>query len=88
MSLRASGNLDATKGVKNMTSTSLSRATKYRKTMQSTSGTTLSGEAALSFLIELKLSKSGYIGLRTRSKENNCKLNPPYRKILQAKREH
>lgn len=54
--------------------------------MQSTSETILSGEAALSLLVEQKLSKCEYMGLRTVSKENNCNLYPPYRTVLQAKR--
>jgi len=87
MSLRASGNLDASKVVKDVTSTSPSRATKYRKAMKSTSETRLSGEAALLLLIEQKLSKSQYTGLRAMSLENNCNLYPPYKTILQTKRE-
>ncbi|CAL1672299.1 unnamed protein product [Lasius platythorax] len=85
MSLRSAGQLDASKIVKEATLTSPLRASRYRKAFQSTTENTLSEDAALSVLVEFKLSKSQYQGLRSVSKENHCKLYPPYKKVTQAK---
>jgi hypothetical protein len=85
MSLRSAGQLDASKVLKEATLTSPSRASQYRKAFQSPTESTLSEDAALSVLVEYKLSKSQYQGLRSTSKENHCKLYPPYKKVIQAK---
>lgn len=60
ISLRVSENSDASNVVKDVTSASPSRATKYRKAMHSTFETIFIGEAALSLLVEQKLSESVY----------------------------
>ncbi|KYN10861.1 hypothetical protein ALC57_16988 [Trachymyrmex cornetzi] len=85
MSLRSVGQLDASKVMKEATSTSPLRAFKYRKAFHSIRESTLSTEVALSILVEYKLSKSQYQGLRSVSKENHCQLYPPYKKIVEAK---
>jgi len=85
MSLRAFGKLDAAKIVKDVTLGSPSKAKKYRR-LEFTPESILSGDSALSLVIEQKLSKSQYQGLRTISKENNCNLYPPYKEVLEAKR--
>lgn len=61
------------------------RAFRYRKAFQSKTENILSEDVALFVLIDLKLSKSQYQGLRLVSKENHCKLYPPYKKMAQAK---
>jgi len=86
MSLRASGKLDAAKIVKDVTLGSPSKAEKYRRSLEFTPESILSGDSALSLVIEQKLSKIQYQGLRTISKENNCNLYPPYKEVLEAKR--
>lgn len=87
MSLRHSGQLDAAKVVKDVTSKSPTRASKYRKSIEKVSEKTLSKEAALSLFVEQKLTKSQYQGLRNISLENHCSLYPPYRVISEAKNE-
>lgn len=84
MSLRASGKLDAAKVIKDVTLGSPSKAKKYKK-CDSISETTLSANAALSLIVEQKLSRSQYQGLRNISRENNCNLFPPYKLVYQAK---
>lgn len=86
MKLRVSGKLDAAKVVKDVTLGSPSKAEKYRKSLEFVSETILSGDKALSLLIEQKLSRSQYEGLRNISLENNCKLYPSYKNVLIAKR--
>lgn len=85
MSLRSAEQLDASKVVKEATLTSPSRTSRYRKAFQSTTGSILSEVAALSVLVEYKLSKSQYQGLRSVSKKNHCKRCPSYKKVTQAK---
>ena len=57
MSLRNAGKLDASEVIKDITSTSPSRAKAYRRSVQKVAETTLSGDAAISLVIENKLSK-------------------------------
>lgn len=83
--LLTSGKVDAAKIVKDVTLGSPTKATKYRRSMDSISETILSSDSALLVLMEQKLSKSQYQGLQAISKENNCKLYPPYKAVLQAK---
>lgn len=85
MSLRASGKLDAAKVVSDVTLGSPSKARKYRKSLELTPGSILSADSALSLIIEQKLSKSQYLGLRAVSRENNCKLFPSYHTVSEAK---
>lgn len=78
--------MDAAKVVKDVTLGSPSKAQKYRKSLEFTPESILSSDSALSLLIEQKLSRNQYQGLQTISIENNCKLYPPYKAVLEAKR--
>lgn len=84
-SLRSTGQLDASKLVKEAALSTPTRASKYRKKFNITTETPLTSEGALSLLIELKLSKSQYQGLRQTSLQQNCRLYPSYKKLLEAK---
>lgn len=86
MSLRSSGQLHASKIIKDVTSTSPIRASKYITAFTSKVEKTLSDDAALSVLVEHKFSKRTYHGIRKVAKENNCKLYPSYNNVLQAKK--
>jgi len=86
MNLRSSGQLDASKIIKDVTSTSPTRAFKYRTAFTSEVEKTLSDDAALSVLVEYKFSKRTYQGIRKVAKENNCKLYPSYNNVLKAKK--
>lgn len=85
MSLRASGQLDASKVVKDITS-SPTKASKYTTAFTSEVERTLSDDAALSVLVEYKFSKRTYQGIRKVGKENHCKLYPSYNNVLKAKK--
>ncbi|XP_029164495.1 uncharacterized protein LOC114935764 [Nylanderia fulva] len=86
MNLRFSGQLNASKIVKDVTLTSPTRATKYMKAATSQVEQTLSNDAALSVLIEHKFSKRTYQSIRNIGKENNCKLYPSYNNVVKSKR--
>lgn len=85
MSLRASGNRDAAKVVKDITTGSPSTASKYRSSLSKNEETELSADAALALLVEQKLTKGQYKGLRSVSLQQGCKLYPSYNSVLQAK---
>lgn len=81
MSLRASGNPDASKLLKDITATSPKRASKYRKAYKKSLEKKLSmmtGENALALLIDAKLSRHQYSLIR----KSNPDRFPSY-KILQ-----
>ncbi|EFN61161.1 hypothetical protein EAG_09607, partial [Camponotus floridanus] len=86
MNLRSTGQLDASKIIKDVTSTSPTRAFKYRTAFTSEVEKTLSDDAALSVLVEYKFSKRTYQGIRKVAKENNCNLYPSYNNVLKAKK--
>ncbi|GLV33238.1 hypothetical protein CBL_08406 [Carabus blaptoides fortunei] len=65
MSLRASGKLQASKVVKDVTVGSPKKALKYCKSMQRVTENILSGNEALSLVIENKLSRNEYQGIRS-----------------------
>jgi len=88
MNLRSSGQLDASKIIKDVTSTSPTRAFKYRTAFTSEVEKTLSDDAALSVLVVYKFSKRTYQGIRKVAKENNCKLYPSYNNVLKAKKRY
>lgn len=85
MSLRTSGQSHASKIVKDVTSTSPTRASKYITAFTSKVEKTLSHDEALSVLVEHKFSKRTYQGIRKVAKENNCKLYTSYNNVLKAK---
>ena len=78
MKLRGEGKLDAANVVKNVTLGSPTKGEKYRRSVEFVKENSLSPDSALSLLIELKLSKNQYLGMRAISKQNNCKLYPRY----------
>lgn len=88
---QTSENFDAAKVIKDVTTGSPSTASRYRRSSDNVPKKQMSSDAALALLVEIKLSKSQYQGLRSVSIENNCKLyiyilyNPPYKSVLEAK---
>lgn len=85
MSLRSVGNLNAAIVVKDVGLGSPSTGRKYREPLQSISEKTLSPDAAVSLIVECKLSKSQYQSLRNVSLENDCFLYPTYKCVYEAK---
>lgn len=85
MTLRIQGNVEAAKIVKEVTSSSLSKARKYRKSLEFIPEVTFSADEAVSLVIEQKLSRSQYQGLWSMSKKKKCILYPSYHLVLKAK---
>ncbi|XP_024875226.1 uncharacterized protein LOC112456728 [Temnothorax curvispinosus] len=87
MKLRSSGKLDAANIVKEVTTSSPTRASKYKAAFQATSNVAIpmSDDAALSVVVEAKLTKNQYSLIRQSMKEHHCNLYPPYDKVSQAK---
>lgn len=81
MSLRASGNVEAAKLVKEITTSTPTRAAKYRKSFKQAKPKQLSAEEALSVLIEAKLTRHSYNIIRRVAPEKF----PSYTKVQQAK---
>ncbi|XP_011867852.1 PREDICTED: uncharacterized protein LOC105561999 [Vollenhovia emeryi] len=65
MGLRASGNLHASKVIRDVTEGSPSKASRYRKSMERVSEDVLSGNEALSLVVEGKMTKSQYQLIRS-----------------------
>lgn len=86
MSLKASGKLEASKLIKEVASSSTDEVKKFKKISEQDKEHTLSGNEALSLLIENKLSKRQYQGLRSVSIDKNCNLYPPYNLVLESKK--
>lgn len=86
MSLRTSGQLDAAKVVKDATLTTPTRASRYRKFLETKPEVTLSADAALSYLVDRKMSKNDYQALRSLSIGQHCRMVPPYSKVAEAKK--
>lgn len=84
-SLRSICQIDVYKFVKEATLSTPKRELKYRKSFTTTSETSLASDNALSMLIEFKLSKHQYPGLRHTSLEQNCKIYPSYKTVQEAK---
>lgn len=85
MSFRASGQLDASKLVKDVAEGSPSKSTRYLESMKSSKPDVLSPDEALSLLVECKLSKSQYKTIRSVSIAKNSKLYPSYEQVQKAK---
>lgn len=81
MSLRADGKVQASKILKEITTTTPTRASKYRKSFKKNTIKQLSPEEALSVIIEAKLSKHSYNVIRRVAPERF----PSYKIILDAK---
>lgn len=86
MGLRASGNLNASNVIRDITQGSPSRASQYRKSMKRVSENVLSGDEALSLIVEGKMTKGQYQLIRSVSVNKNCKLYPPYGFVLDSKK--
>ena len=85
MSLRSVGQIDASKLVNEVTSTSPRRALRYRKALtdvEKHKHITMTGEEALSTMIEAKLSRRQYEVVRSKDK----KRFPSYKVIQEAKK--
>lgn len=85
MTLRASGKIDASKVIKDVTFTSPSRASKYRKSFtekEKQCTNTISADGALSLLIDAQLSRHQYNIVRSHSKSTF----PSYKVIQTAKK--
>lgn len=74
MSIRASGNLEASKVIRDVTEGSASKASQYRKSIKRVTEDVLSGNEALSLLVEGKMTKSQYQLIRSVSVQKKCKL--------------
>ncbi|XP_011165437.1 uncharacterized protein LOC105199863 [Solenopsis invicta] len=88
MSFCSSEASNAASIVKEITTTLSTRADKYRTTLKLSATsriTTMSGDSALSDVIEGKLSKHQYLLIRKSMKKHNALTYPAYEKILEAK---
>ena len=63
-----------------------SKASQYRESMEHVSEEVLSGNEALSLIVEGRLTKSHYQLIHSVSLSKNCKLYPPYGCVLDAKK--
>ena len=89
MSLRSSGNTDAASVLKDVTTTTPTRATKYREAIKIATTprpTKMSADEALVDLVNLKLTKQQYIDLRKSLREEKLFAYPSYEKVLEAKK--
>ncbi|KYN21922.1 hypothetical protein ALC57_05694, partial [Trachymyrmex cornetzi] len=86
MSLRSTGNLEAAKVVKDVSSTSPIRAAKYVTAFQSKMEETFTPDEALSLMLESKISKRAYQTTRNETKKKGCKLFPSYKHVEKAKK--
>lgn len=68
-----------------MTNSSPSGAKKYLEAVKAPKEDTMSGEAALTMIINQKFSRNQYLGIRTDSELYNCSLYPSYTKVFEAK---
>lgn len=89
MKLRETGKLDAAIVVKDVTSGSPTKATKYRSSLEisNTEKEVLTPNEALSLLVEVDLSRNRYQSLRNCFLSKKDKILPPYKKLSQAKKE-
>lgn len=87
MKFRSDKKLDAANIIKEITTSSPTRASKYKAAFKEASNPVIlmSDDAALSIVVESKLTKHQYLLIRQSMKEHNCNLYPPYYKVLQAK---
>ncbi|KAL4113959.1 hypothetical protein QTP88_017505 [Uroleucon formosanum] len=89
MSLRKSGNVDSAYVIKNITCTTPTRASKYKKSYKDSKNKikVISNDEALSLLIEAQLTKHQYNLVRTRAKKHGCNIYPAYHLLRYAKNE-
>lgn len=89
MSLRAAGKLDAAKVVKEVALGSPTKASKYTEALRTVTDMTTnrySADAALSLIVEYRMSKHVYQGIRSGALELNSKIYPSYKSVLEAKK--
>lgn len=86
MKFRSAKKLDVANIIKEIT-TSPTRASKYKAAFIEASNPVIlmSDDAALSIVVESKLTKHHYLLFRQSMNKHNCNLYPPYYKVLQAK---
>jgi hypothetical protein len=86
MSFRASGSKDSAKILKDMRGDP-STASKYLQHSSGTKEVEMSAEQALALLVDQKLTKSQYNGIRDSSLQCGSKLYPSYHTVLEAKKD-
>ncbi|XP_071635291.1 uncharacterized protein [Temnothorax longispinosus] len=86
MNLRAEGKVDAAKILKHVTSSSPSKAKRYRKNFQYFEEDIFTPDEALSLFVELKFSRNKYQLLRNACLRKRSKLFPSYKEILKSKK--
>lgn len=89
ISLRTSGSIDAANVLKDVTTSSPTRAAKYRKSFKLAATprpTEMSSDEALLDFVNLKLSKQQYLDLRESLRKKKFFAYPSYGKLLEAKR--
>lgn len=89
MSLRKSGKLDAAEVIKEVTATTPTRATKYRKAYKDSlvPHVQISSNQAISMLVEAKLTKYQYNIVRSTAITHGKKIFPNYEAVIQAKKQ-
>jgi len=89
MSLRKSGNVDSAYVIKNITCTTPTRASKYKKSFKDSKNKikVISNDEALSLIIEAQLTKHQYNLIRTQAKKHGCNIYPAYYLLRYAKNE-
>jgi hypothetical protein len=87
MSLRASGQVDTSKLVKDVTLGDSSKSKEYIRSLEFIAESTMSAEEAVSLCVEQRLSVNQYKGLRAASLAKNCNLYPSYKTVLKAKQQ-
>lgn len=85
MSLRASGNLDASKIVKEVSLSSPSKGKDYMKRAVSSLSEKLDGNEALALIYDTGMSKGGYQQMRNRFKAKGMEIIPPYSAVRAAR---
>lgn len=87
MKLRDDGKYDAAKVLQDITEGSPSKATKYRKSLETTNtDSAFTADEALSLFVELGLSKNKYQQLRNACMLKKSKIIPSYKQLSKAKK--
>ncbi|XP_043468422.1 uncharacterized protein LOC122502436 [Leptopilina heterotoma] len=88
MSLRSSGSVDAAAVIKDITTTTPTRASRYRAAFKSSlthQPIEMTGDEALVDIVGSKLTKQSYIGIRSSLTRKKFNAYPSYRKVVEAK---
>lgn len=86
MQFRAAGKLDTALVMKDVTLSTPTRASKYKKAYTKVNAIQFSSDEALSVFIEAKLTKFQYNIIRDAAKQHNSNLYPNYESITSAKK--